>query len=969
MCASSDHDMSDAMKLFPKIPIEIIAGNNSELSVSRSEVETLRDENGDKLSVSTVNVSNSAVGSPGSSKCSFNSANEFSVEEFARLCKNGFDVMIPLQPKHLTSNIVAQLVVGTVKTDINKCQVIIICCSRQRSEDIFEVIGALKIIKGVNCMVFQCNDEIEEHSTLSNSHVVIGTPDGVLANKSSFLGDSCWLKQVFFVDIDNKLCDNTKEFYSALELMPSSVQIIFSTSPQSQEAYNFLQAVVKKKVEQLKIAENVFIAVTTDEDKFESLCKILKTIDVRTIISCFSRSVVDSVSSRLKKVHKLNVVKVHEDVSKCVAEQTVELFRTKFIKTLVSTQVFTEKFRAFAIPLIINFNPLQLKKLVANRMQAVNDISAVSRLFDVGKAVRQCLNGNKQVIESQKREIDRLLIQCQEKDNEINILSQQLDEDLDECGLNNYFRHRRELKAKDDEIVDLKNKIEHLLSEKRNKEHSESRMEKYLECVDELLWKFPFAYSSIAVEVKSIVEDDEDTDNSLLEATIDDLLLNDSLELNLLTLDDNILLHIVSFLQKSDSLVLREVSKRLKDLIDHQLKLNTKELTLNKSCRSYLQLVFWTNFYENVSHLTISDCKIDLFPVLYLCSKKFAKLKNLNIFSTKIGKDRNVLLENECWPDLESLVLKSSSVDDYLNLTDKEIGCLLKHLPHLKHVEFNKLIIKGRCLKQIGSAVESIKYQIYVAPIDYYGMVSQIRHLLGVGQNLTKFNYQSKVSFTNLEDPNIILLKQLSEKMVNLQELVFHSPSPLNYSFISGLQNLRNLAVKAERLVMSEESFVPMEYIEKLSIEISFFEDNVVSAFLSCFPNLRELRFSQRSLTKSIKTINAVAELRKLKTLKVVKAPTKRPSSQSRVTKQMLKVDEWIRLVARRHLSFEYIHYVDLLEDSSTVVNHFTKAAKKRPHLNLMLRIIENNHQRGEEMPKNLRILEEVGSYNSSFEL
>ncbi|RWS22026.1 eukaryotic initiation factor 4A-like protein [Leptotrombidium deliense] len=44
MCASSDQDMSDAMKLFAKIPIEIIAANNSKLCVSRSEVETLRDE-------------------------------------------------------------------------------------------------------------------------------------------------------------------------------------------------------------------------------------------------------------------------------------------------------------------------------------------------------------------------------------------------------------------------------------------------------------------------------------------------------------------------------------------------------------------------------------------------------------------------------------------------------------------------------------------------------------------------------------------------------------------------------------------------------------------------------------------------------------------------------------------------------------------------------------------------------------
>ncbi|MCD7894878.1 MAG: DEAD/DEAH box helicase [Erysipelotrichaceae bacterium] len=300
-------------------------------------------------------------------------------EKSIPLLLNGRDIIGQAQTGTGKTLAFGSVILSTLQKDVKHIQTLILSPTRELAmqiEDELKRIGKYTNYKTI-CVYGGSDINLQMRSLNKGVDIVVGTPGRVLdliRRKALNIENISWmvldeademLNMGFIEDIESILEKTPEDKQTALfsATMPSEIKKI--ASQYMQFDYKMIQ-IKAKTMTATTVSQYYF--VTTQNQRFETLCRILDSRDMqRTLIFCKTKRSVDEVVAAMSQKH-YSVEALHGDLSQPQRINTLKRFKNGHIQFLVATDVAARGIDIDDISHVINYELPQEDELYIHRI-------------------------------------------------------------------------------------------------------------------------------------------------------------------------------------------------------------------------------------------------------------------------------------------------------------------------------------------------------------------------------------------------------------------------------------------------------------------------------------------------------------------------------------------------------------------------------------------------------------------------
>jgi translation initiation factor 4A len=247
---------------------------------------------------------------------------------------------------------------------IKSCQIIILSPTREIADQSYIVIKNLSEYLNIDISPVIGGKKLK-NSEVSKSQILVATPGRIYDMINRGVINMSTLKLFVLDEADQMLNKGFKEqIIEILKYVPqeSQIAIYSATIPNDilsltkEFMKNPIKILVKKEDLTLEGIEQYYISLETEQEKYETLCDLYKTISVgQSMIYCSSKKKVIWLSEKLSE-EGYPVSSIHGDITQVDRDRIMKSFRKGDTRVLITTDLLARGIDVRAVSLVINYD-------------------------------------------------------------------------------------------------------------------------------------------------------------------------------------------------------------------------------------------------------------------------------------------------------------------------------------------------------------------------------------------------------------------------------------------------------------------------------------------------------------------------------------------------------------------------------------------------------------------------------------
>ena len=249
-------------------------------------------------------------------------------------------------------------------TDIKSCQIIILSPTREIADQSFIVIKNLSEYLNIDISPVIGGKKLK-NSEVSKSQILVATPGRMYDMINRGIINMSTLKLFILDEADQMLNKGFKEqIIEILKYVPQESQIAIYSATMPNDILLLtkefmkdpIKILVKKEDLTLEGVSQYYISLETEQDKYETLCDLYKTISVgQSMIYCSSKKKVIWLSEKLSE-EGYPVSSIHGDITQVDRDKIMKSFRKGETRVLITTDLLARGIDIRAVSLVINYD-------------------------------------------------------------------------------------------------------------------------------------------------------------------------------------------------------------------------------------------------------------------------------------------------------------------------------------------------------------------------------------------------------------------------------------------------------------------------------------------------------------------------------------------------------------------------------------------------------------------------------------
>ena len=248
--------------------------------------------------------------------------------------------------------------------DIKSCQIIILSPTREIADQSYIVIKNLSEYLNIDISPVIGGKKLK-NSEVSKSQILVATPGRMYDMINRGVINMSTLKLFVLDEADQMLNKGFKEqIIEILKYVPQESQIAIYSATMPNDILsltkefmkNPIKILVKKEDLTLEGISQYYISLETEQDKYETLCDLYKTISVgQSMIYCSSKKKVIWLSEKLSE-EGYPVSSIHGDITQVDRDRIMKSFRKGETRVLITTDLLARGIDVRAVSLVINYD-------------------------------------------------------------------------------------------------------------------------------------------------------------------------------------------------------------------------------------------------------------------------------------------------------------------------------------------------------------------------------------------------------------------------------------------------------------------------------------------------------------------------------------------------------------------------------------------------------------------------------------
>jgi ATP-dependent RNA helicase len=316
---------------------------------------------------------------------------------------NGRDVIAQAQSGTGKSSMIAITTCQLVDTLDNNVQILILSPTRElalQTEKVLLTVGDYMTIKTHACVGGKSiSTDIRKLQT--GVHVVSGTPGRVFDMIKRKYLSTRQIKVLVLDEADEMLSKGFKEqIYEIYRFLSPAIQIVLVSATLPQEVLQITQKFMKHPIRilvkrdelTLEGIKQFFVAVESEEWKFDTLCDLYHSLTItQAVIFCNSCKKVEWLVDKLKKCN-FTVNGLHGKMEQQDRDTIMQTFRAGNTRVLITTDIWARGLDVHQVSLVINYD------LPYNRENYIHRIGRSGRFGRKGVAINFVRNNDVRIL-------------------------------------------------------------------------------------------------------------------------------------------------------------------------------------------------------------------------------------------------------------------------------------------------------------------------------------------------------------------------------------------------------------------------------------------------------------------------------------------------------------------------------------------------------------------------------------------
>lgn len=264
-----------------------------------------------------------------------------------------------------------------VNQDINSCQCIILNPTREIADQTCRVITNLSTyLNNVNIVGVIGGRRIQMEN-VSNAHILVATPGRVYDMIDKGIINMSTLKLFIVDEADQMLSKGFKDqIIEIFKYVPNTAQVAIYSATMPPDILeitkkfmnNPIKILVTKDELTLEGIRQFYITLETEQDKYETLCDIYKTLTIsQSIIYCSTKKKVEWLTEQLEN-NGYPVSKIHGDMIQTDRDNIMKSFRNGSTRVLITTDLLARGIDIQQVSLVINYDLPKEKEQYIHRI-------------------------------------------------------------------------------------------------------------------------------------------------------------------------------------------------------------------------------------------------------------------------------------------------------------------------------------------------------------------------------------------------------------------------------------------------------------------------------------------------------------------------------------------------------------------------------------------------------------------------
>ncbi|RWS23016.1 hypothetical protein B4U80_13448 [Leptotrombidium deliense] len=366
---------------------------------------------------------------------------------------------------------------------------------------------------------------------------------------------------------------------------------------------------------------------------------------------------------------------------------------------------------------------------------------------------------------------------------------------------------------------------------------------------------------------------------------------------NILNLNENVFLEILSYLSVNELMTLRCVCKRMKSIADTALVGRRGHISIKGRYADLSQPLFLLSYFRKLKRISVYSSNIDFLQLLDLSDNKFRNLESLEIDNADNYDNVHLKSITDYFAQLKCLTLSN------IPITDECISHLFRSLPTLQQISLNFLDLTGECFQHIGNNITSLEWRTWKMTDERDDKpLLELDPLLNSDclKKLTTFAF----SAATIEQCRSVI-EVITEKMGNLKSLELEMDH-----FLDALSSLSTLKLEKLSLFIFEgENWFfsnSMPTVKTLNVHSYIIDDLDLIALMLKFPNVENLSIAYNTtLTVTDNFIDGLLMPQNLKSFSLTCSAPEDCHPDSIDVRKLIELFSSLTNVVRFDLSFD----------------------------------------------------------------
>lgn len=264
-----------------------------------------------------------------------------------------------------------------VNHEINSCQCIIINPTREIADQTCRVITNLSsYLKNIKIVGVIGGRRIQMEQ-VSNAHILVATPGRVYDMIDKGIINMSTLRLFIVDEADQMLSKGFKDqIIEIFKYVPNTAQVAIYSATMPPDILeitkkfmnNPIKILVTKDELTLEGIKQFYITLETEQDKYETLCDIYKTLTIsQSIIYCSTKKKVEWLAEQLEN-NGYPVSKIHGDMIQTDRDDIMKSFRNGSTRVLITTDLLARGIDIQQVSLVINYDLPKEKEQYIHRI-------------------------------------------------------------------------------------------------------------------------------------------------------------------------------------------------------------------------------------------------------------------------------------------------------------------------------------------------------------------------------------------------------------------------------------------------------------------------------------------------------------------------------------------------------------------------------------------------------------------------